>query len=350
METCFQSFLRPDQDERIHTFDTSNHSTLPMRLIFLATGSVAVPSIRAIAAAGRDDLLAVVTQPPRPAGRKRVLTQCPAALAAQELGLRLLQPEDVNDPKDPFALTAIRELAPDLLIVADYGQFLKSALLAIPRLAAINIHPSLLPRYRGATPLQRTLLNHDALTGVSILYVTRQMDAGDILDQVTTAVAPDETCPQLSARLAKLGAERLLSVLDRFRAADAPLPGIPQDESQVILAPLLSKTDGLVRWDRPAQAIYDQWRAFLPWPGCTAKLPDDTPFKLLEIAPPSPETTFTSPSAPPGTVLAADGPALLVATATTPLRLLLVQPAGRPPMYPSALLAGRRLSLSSLLP
>ena len=323
-----------------------------MRLIFLATGSVAVPSIRAIAAAKRDELLAVVTQPPRPAGRKHTLTQCPAALAAQELGLPLLQPENVNDndEKKTDALSAIRALAPDLLIVADYGQYLGAPLRSIPRLGAINIHPSLLPKYRGATPLQRTLLNHDTIGGVSILYVTKLMDAGDILEQVSTPVADDETCPQLSARLAELGAERLLTVLDRFRAADAPLPGTPQDESQVVPAPLLSKTDGQVRWDRPAQAIYDQWRAFLPWPGCTALLPDNTPFKLLELAPPSPELATTAPSAPPGTVLAADGPAILVATATTPLRLLLVQPAGRPPMPPSALLAGRRLSLSSLLP
>ena len=326
----------------------------PLRLVFLATGPLAVPAIQPIAAAGRDQLLAVVTQPPRPAGRRRQLTQCPAAQTAAQLGIPLLQPENVNSETDPAALPALRELRPDLLLVADYGQFLRTPLLALPTIAAINLHPSLLPRFRGATPLQRTLLCGDQTTGVSILYVTARMDAGDVLDQVTVPVQPEETCPQLGLRLAMLGARQLLAVLDRFRAARAPLPGTPQDESRVILAPLLSRADGQVDWNRPALAIYDQWRAFTPWPGIFTHLPDGTPLKLLQLSPPFRPPVAVPPgftlddaeasACAPGTVLAVCGPTLLVATATTPLQVLLLQPAGKPPMPPVALVNGRRLA------
>jgi len=317
-----------------------------LRIVFCGTGDLVVPAMRAVVAAGRDTVLAAVTQPPRPAGRGRKLTECPAALAAQELGLPLLQPENVNDEDDAQAVSAIEALRPDVVVVAAYGQFLRRRLLGAARLGTINIHPSLLPKYRGATPMQRALENGDAETGVSVLYVTPRMDAGDLLDQSRTAIGPAETYPELAARLAEQGARQLLDVLDRFREAQAPLAGTPQDESQVVLAPLLDKAEGRVDWSMPARRIYNRWRAFLQWPGSVAALPDGTPLKLVRVE-------WRDDAAPagaaPGQVVAADGASLTVATGEGTLRILEAQPAGKGAMPAGALVNGRRVAVGDVL-
>ncbi len=317
-----------------------------LKIVFCGTGDLAVPALRAVVAAARDQVLAVVAQPPRLAGRGRKLTECPAALAAQELHLPLLQPEDVNDPDDAQAVAAVEALRPDVVVVAAYGQFLRKRFLGAARLGTINIHPSLLPKYRGATPMQRTLENGDPETGVSILYVTPRMDAGDLLDQSRTPVGPAETYPALAARLADQGARQLLDVLDRFRDAQAPLAGTLQDDALAVPAPRLDKADGRVDWTLPARRIFNRWRAFLAWPGSAAALPDGTPLKLLDLdwrpdAPP--------PSAIPGQVLAADAASLSVATGEGTLRILAAQPAGKGAMPAGALVNGRRVAVGDVL-
>lgn len=314
----------------------------PLRTLFFASGAFAVPSLRAVASTPDAELLALVTKPDAPAGRGNRLVANPAKTAALELGLPILEAPDVND--ETF-LESLSSLRPDLAVVVDFGQFLKAALRAIPPLGTINVHPSLLPRWRGASPIQWTLAAGDASTGVSVLYVTKDMDAGDILSQEPADILPDDTASTLAPRLAEQGARQLLGVVSRFRH-DPPPPAVPQSPDGVTFANCLRKSDAVVDWTAPAAVIYNRWRGFHPWPGALAALPDGTPLKLHALRP----VPLTAPAAP-GTVVAAspDGPVVACGQATA-VCLLSVQPAGKPVMSGTALLCGRRLRPGDRLP
>lgn len=314
----------------------------PLRTLFFASGAFAVPALRAVASSPDTDLLAVVTKPDAPAGRGKRCAANPVKTAALDLGLAIRESPDVNDSKFLESLSALR---PDLFVVVDFGQFLHAPLRAIPRLGSVNVHPSLLPRWRGASPIQWTLASGDASTGVSVLYVTREMDAGDLLSQEPAAILPGDTAESLAPRLAEQGARQLLGVLARFRA-DPPPPAVPQSADGVTIARRLSKADAVVDWTAPATVIYNRWRGFHPWPGALTALPDGTPLKLHALRP----VPLPAPAAP-GTVVAAspDGPVVACGQGTA-VCLLSVQPAGKPVMSGTALLCGRRLRPGDTLP
>jgi len=212
----------------------------------------------------------------------------------------------------------------------------------VPRLGTINVHPSLLPKYRGASPIQWALANGDRETGVSILFVTPKMDAGDILAQEPFPIAPEDTFSSLETRLSARGAELLLRVLDQFRSGTQQ--AVPQEESQVTLARKLTKADGRVDWALPAEQIRNRLRGFSPWPGAYTALPNGALLKIHEAV--------VEPGAggvEPGTILEAEGSRLLVAAGKGALRLMKVQPAGKKAMEAAAFLCGARLQTGDRL-
>ena len=221
-----------------------------MRVLFLGTPQFAVPTLEAVAR--EHEIVLVVAQPDKPSGRGMQLHAPPVAMRAKELGLPLAQP------------AKIRELQPvdaDIGVVIAYGKILPPSLLAIPKHGFINVHASLLPKYRGAAPIQRAIQNGETTTGVTIMRVDEELDHGAMLDVATLDIAPDEHTPSLASRLSTLGAEALLQSLANLRE------GTPQDHSQATYAPKIEKEEGLVNWNEPAHVIYDKYRAFDPWPG-----------------------------------------------------------------------------------
>lgn len=290
-----------------------------MKILFLGSGTLACPPLRLLLERPRDEVTAVVTRPERPKGRHLKMAPCPLKAFADRAGVSVLTPDKPNDPEVVARLAADR---PDVLVVVAYGKFLKADLLAVPRLGALNIHPSLLPRYRGAAPIQWAVASGDAKTGVSILYVTEQMDAGDILAQETTPIEEDDTAVTLEARLAETGAVLLGRVLDRLAAGDTA--GRKQNEDEVVFAPKLTKEDGRIDWSLSARAIRNQVRGFQPWPGAFCEAPEGSGRMLALHA-----VRLEAGEGSPGQILSEDRDGLLVATGGGALRLLQVQPAGR---------------------
>ena len=236
-----------------------------MRVAFFGTSDFAVPTLRALLAAGHE-VAVVVTQPDRPAGRARQLTPSPVKRAAEELGLGVLQPERASSPE---AIADLAQFSPELLVVAAYGQMLSAALLAVPRWGGINVHASLLPKYRGAAPVQRAIMAGEEETGVTIMWMTPRLDAGDIILQERTAIAPGETAGELLERLAEVGARLLVEALALVAAGRAPRR--PQAEGEVTLAPALRKEERLVDWGESAEQVVRRVRALAPRPGAVTR-------------------------------------------------------------------------------
>ena len=300
-----------------------------MRILFMGSGDVACPALEALLAHPDFTVAAVVTQPDRPKGRHRRLAACPAKICAETAGVPVWTPERVGAPD---AVTAIKELAPDIIVVAAYGQYIPESILAIPPLEAINVHPSLLPKYRGATPIQWAVANGESTTGVTILYVSKAMDAGDLLAQRTQPIADTDTAATLTPILSRLGATLLIEVLQKLAAGRAQRQ--PQDETQATTVYKLNKEDGRVNWQRPAREIYNRMRGFTPWPGCFTYAND----RLLKIH--WAEVVPTACKDVPGTVRACDDQGVLVATGEQCLRLLDVQPEGKTVMPAAAYVCG----------
>ncbi|TWT96842.1 Methionyl-tRNA formyltransferase [Botrimarina colliarenosi] len=303
-----------------------------MRIVALGTGPFAVPSLRAIVASGAHEVLAVVTRPPR--GRKSE-PPAPMASAAEELSLPLWQPESVNLPESVERLVAYEA---DLLLVCDYGEILKPAALGATRLGGVNLHGSLLPRYRGAAPVQWAVLNGDAETGAAVIQMTPGLDAGPILGEVRTPIDPDETSGELEERLSELGAGLTLRVVNELAAGTAS--GEPQDTSLATKAPRLKKEDGLIDWTRPAQAIKDQVRGLQPWPRAYTFVPQakGEPLRLVID-----RVAVAEGAGTPGEVLTADK-RLVIATGDGAIEILDVQPAGKRRMAAGDWLLGAKLS------
>lgn len=310
-----------------------------LRIVLMGSGALACPLLEGILAAGRDELVAVATQPDRAGGRGLHCQPCALKALALNRGLPMFAPDDAS--AEPFVAQAAA-LRPDLIVVASYGQFLKANLLAVPRLGTINVHPSLLPKYRGASPIQWALANGERETGVSVLYVTPKMDAGDVLAQAAHRIGPDDTFCTLEPKLAAQGADLLLGVLDRFRRGGTQ--GVSQDEAQATFARKLAKEDGRVDWRLPAETIRNRLRGFLPWPGAFTFLPDRTLLKIHEM-----KLEAAAAAAESGTILdiAGDGPA--VAAGVGAVRLTVVQPAGKKAMPGAAFLRGHRLQAGERL-
>lgn len=303
-----------------------------MRLLFLGTPDLAVPSLEAVVHAGHD-VCRVIAQPDRARDRGQRVLPTPVHAAAARLGLPVDQPTTVKDP------TLVREwsaLAPDAFIVVAYGRIIPDPLLALAPHRWINMHPSLLPLYRGPAPIQGPLLNGDRRTGVTTIALVSEMDAGPILLQRETDIAPDETAGDLHDRLARLGADCLV---DTLAALDAgTLAPRPQDHARATFTKKLTKADGVLDFREDATALRNRVRAMTPWPGATATL-EGAPLRLLAV-----ETTADAVAAPPGTVLRADDAGILVATGAGALCIRELQRPGKKPLAAAAFLRGSRIT------
>ncbi|MCL6636517.1 MAG: methionyl-tRNA formyltransferase [Alicyclobacillus sp.] len=292
------------------------------RVLFLGTSDFAVPVLQALAA-GDYELVGVVTQPDRPAGRRRELAPSPVKVAAVALGLPLWQPPRVRAPE---VLAALAELRPDVAVTAAYGQILPQALLDLPRHGCLNLHPSLLPRWRGAAPVQRALLAGDAQTGVCVMRMALALDAGPVLAVHQTAIDPEEDAGTLSARLAAAGAQLLLQVLPDYLAGR--LPAVPQAEQGVTYAERLTRADEWLDWTQPAWQVHNHVRALAPQPGACTRVAEVRGDGLVKVW----RTRWQpldGPEAPPGRVERLAGGTVGVRCADAWLPLVEVQPAGK---------------------
>ncbi|MDZ4349759.1 MAG: methionyl-tRNA formyltransferase [Xanthomonadaceae bacterium] len=291
-----------------------------MRLVFAGSPAFALPALRVAASLG--ELVAVYTQPDRPAGRGRQLAASPVKQAAQDFGVPVHQPASLRGPE---AREEMRQLSPDLMIVVAYGLILPRAVLAIPRLGCWNVHASLLPRWRGAAPIQRAIEAGDGRTGVCLMQMEAGPDTGPVLLSLETPIADDETAGSLHDRLAELGAEVLSDGLKLLRAGLRPQP-VAQSESGVSHARKLDKAEAAIDWARPAVEIDRKIRALHPWPVAEADLAG----QRLRVH----EARVADGAAParPGTVLAADAQGIVVACAEGAIRLIRVQRAGGRPV------------------
>ncbi len=236
-----------------------------MRIVFLGSPDTVVGVLRRLVDASKAQgfqVVGVVSQPARPVGRGRELVDPPVAAVAKELGLPTLQPLKCSDPE---FLQAFRDWAPDIAVTAAFGQILPAAFLQIPTRGTINIHPSLLPAYRGATPVPSAIAAGEVESGVTVLFTVQKLDAGAIILQSRSKIAPDEVAGTMTQRLFDEGGELLLKAIDQLR--DPSFKGVEQDEKKVTHCKKFAKEDGLVNWDHSNEDIYNQFRAFEPWPG-----------------------------------------------------------------------------------
>jgi methionyl-tRNA formyltransferase len=254
-----------------------------MRIVMMGTGSFAEPTFAALLA-GPHPVVGLFTQPDRPTGKERGSTRQAhpgMKLLAQERGIPVLQPESINTPEGTAALHA---LTPDLLVVAAYGQILSNDVLGSAAHGGINVHASLLPKYRGAAPINWAIYHGETRTGVTIIRMSLALDAGDILAQEAVEILPDETAGELEARLGPLGAKLATDVVSRI-ASGQPVPGVKQDKSQVTKAPKLTKEHGLIDWGRSAVSVYNHVRAMQPFPTAYTFLhrPGQAPLRLIVL-------------------------------------------------------------------
>ena len=238
----------------------------PLRVLFCGTPSFAVPSLKHLLAQSDFEIISVITQPDRPRGRGHDVSFSPVKEIALAPGIPVFQPEKIRTPESEQFL---REANPDAIVIIAYGQIIPARLLNIPRLGWINLHASLLPKYRGAAPIQWAIANGASATGITTMRIDAGMDTGDIFLQRETPIGPAETTPQLAERLAELGAPLMAETLRGLR--DNSLKAQPQDHSAASLAPLLKKEDGQITWQQPAQVIYNRMRGFTPWPGAYSR-------------------------------------------------------------------------------
>ncbi len=295
----------------------------------MGSAGLAIPSLAAILKAGKDEVVGVVAQPDQPAGRRQQPTACPLKAFAEGQGLNVMTPEKVGAPESVEALAVLK---PDLFVVVAYGQYIPTRVIALAPNEAINVHPSLLPKYRGSAPIQWAIANGDELTGVSIIYLAKKMDAGDILRQETHPIGADDTSGVLHDKLAAFGADLLLKAIDDIR--NGTVSRMVQNESHVVEVRKLVKADGEIDWTLPAKTIRNRIRAFDPWPGSTCRLPGGETLKVWAAK-------IEAGSGRPGELL---DNRLLVATGEGALRLTEVQPAGKKRMPSTSFLNGHPVS------
>lgn len=309
-----------------------------MRIVFMGTPAFAVPSLEALLRS-EHSVAGVVTRPDRPKGRGQALAAAPVKLVCEREGLPLLQPVKL---KDPAFLEALLGWRPDLIAVAAFGRILPPAILQMPARGCINVHASLLPKYRGAGPIQWAIINGERETGITTMLMDEGMDTGAILLQERVPIQPDETAGALSARLAEVGGRLLVATIRRVK--DGTVTPKPQDHSQATLAPLLTKEDGLIDWKLTAIDIANRVRGLSPWPGAYTFAREDRWVLLRASAVDRP-----AGAAVPGTIVHANKDALLVATGGGLLAITELQPASSRRMTVSQYLAGHPLSPGLLL-
>jgi methionyl-tRNA formyltransferase len=308
-----------------------------LRVVFMSSSPFGVPALQALLADSRFQVVGVVTAPDKPAGRGRTVVPSEVKRAAEVAGVPLLQPDRLRSPE---AIEQVRALQPDLIVVAAYGQWIPNEVIEMPPMGSINIHPSLLPRHRGAAPAMSAILAGDRVTGVTIILVAEKVDAGDILAQASLPVEPGDTTASLMERLAPLGARLLMETLPLY--LEGRIVPQPQDERDATWFGRITKEAGRIDWTEPAWLIERRIRAYIPWPKAFTAF-QGTPLRVLAGR----VIEWTGGESPGTVVSTPEGPA--VVTGAGALVLLRVQPAGRKEMSGAEFARGQRTLIGSRL-
>lgn len=310
-----------------------------MRIVFMGTPDFAVGSLQALCESGKHEILAVVTQPDRPKGRGNKLLQTPVKEYALAQGLTVYQPQKV---KTPEFVELLHELQPELIVVAAFGQFLSKEILELPKYGCINVHASLLPKYRGAAPIQYAIIKGEKESGVTIMQMDIGMDTGAMLDKVVVPIAENTTMGELHDALREQGAALLLQVIDKIAAGTAVAE--PQDDAQATYATLLDRSMEHIDWSKTAQEVHNLIRGFNPAPSTFTKLPNGKSLKIWGS-----KMTGKSSAAAAGTVIATGKHSFFVACGEGVLEITEVQPESKKRMPAQVFLNGRGVQEGDLL-
>jgi methionyl-tRNA formyltransferase len=302
-----------------------------LRIIFMGTAELSCASLEKLASDKNFSVVAVVTQPDKPKGRELKLTPSPVKILAEKLRLLVLQPVKA---RDEHFIDGLRALKPDLIVVVAYGQILPPAILNLPPQGCLNVHTSLLPKYRGAAPIQWAIANGDAETGVTIMQMDAGLDTGPVLSARRTPIRPTDDSQSLHDRLAQLGAELLAETIPDYVAGEI-LPQ-PQPATGSSYAAKIKKEDGRINWQQPAGQIWNRLRAFTPWPGAFTFIPAEPKPHLLKIW----KAEVVDADGRAGEILSADKAGIVVACGQAALRILVLQREGGKPLSAAQFLAG----------
>jgi methionyl-tRNA formyltransferase len=312
-----------------------------MTIVFMGTSEFSVPTLR-ILLENSYDVCVVVTQPDRPKGRGQKVVPSPVKVLAERYKIPVLQPKKVRMPE---VQQILRDIAPDVIVVVAYGQILPESILQIPKFGCINVHASLLPKYRGAAPIQWAIIQGETETGITTMFMDKGMDTGDMLLQTKISIDKEDTAGTLHDKLSQLGAELLLQTLQHLeKGAITP---IPQNHDLATYAPLLKKENGYINWQEPAAQICDKVRGLFPWPGAYTYFQGKI-VKLLKVKVKQMSVKVSSPT--PGTVVALDniaGP--VIATGEGYIQILEIQPENKKPMHCSDFCRGYHLAVGDRL-
>ena len=312
-----------------------------MKIVFMGTPAFAVPSLEMLIAEGYS-IAAVVTQPDRPQGRKKVLTPTPVKEAALRHGIPVLQPQRLRSPE---AVAELAEYKPDLIVTAAYGQILPKSVLDMPSLGCLNVHGSLLPAYRGGAPIQRSIINGEAVTGITLMYMAEGLDTGDMIAKAEVPIEEPDTAGTMFEKLSQAGAKLLQQELPRL--VKGKVDAEPQDEAKATYAPNLTRDDEKIDWSRSSREIYNQIRGLVPYSGGFT-LWNGEVFKVWAAANPS-SAQVVSSEAQPGTVLGLHEEGIVVKTGDGSLTLLTVQPSGKKAMDAAQFVRGTSLAVGTVL-
>jgi len=315
-----------------------------MKILFMGTPEIAAESFKAIIDCGKFKIVGVISQPDRPFGRKLKLMPSAVKVLGLEHGLNVMTPESVNTAE---SIEMIKGLNPDIIIVVAYGQIIKPAILEIPQFGCVNLHTSLLPKYRGAAPIQRAVLAGDKVSGITLMYMNEKMDDGDIISQTEVAIGDNDTAAILHDNLSRIGSRLLVETLPKI--FEGTNERVSQNKNEVTFAAKLKKSDGLVDWNKSVQEVHNQIRGMNSWPVCFVRCVINRKEQNLKIWNSSVVDGFELSGVEPGTVIAfTDSGSPVVQTGVGCVSLEFVQPEGKKKMEGSAFVRGYRIEIGFL--
>ena len=315
-----------------------------MKILFMGTPEIAAESLKAIIDCDEFEIVGVISQPDRPFGRKLKMMPSAVKVLSLEYGLNVMTPESVNTPE---SIEMIKKLKPDIIVVVAYGQIIKPAILDIPTFGCINLHTSLLPKYRGAAPIQRAVLAGDKVSGATVMYMNEKMDDGDIISQIEVNIEENDTASILHDNLSREGSRLLVETLPKI--FNGTTERVLQNRDEVTFAAKLKKSDGLIDWSKSAQEVHNQIRGMNSWPVCFVKCVINGKEQNLKIWNSLIADVFELSGAEPGTVIAfTDSGLPVVQTGDGCVSLEFVQPEGKKKMEGSAFVRGYRIEIGFL--
>ncbi len=314
-----------------------------MNVVFMGTPEFAVPSLKYLDES-KHNIVAVVTQTDKPKGRKGQPCPPPVKSVALDAGYHIIQPENVNDE---FVVGKFKDLNPDVIVVVAFGQKISSEILDLPKYKCVNIHASLLPKYRGAAPINWAIINGEEETGITTIFMSDRMDAGEIVTQESLKINPDETTGELAERLSRLGAETILESLTQIETGN--VRSIQQDEDLVSLAPKIKKANGLINWDQDEKRIHDFVRGMSPWPSAYTSLTrNNSRERLIILRTKRNDNIIPEELKPPGTIMEISNCGIRTATKNGSIWIKEVKPEGKRMMSAAAFSRGHDLKVNYL--